>query len=564
MYITWLNEQPPTPFYGTKAQLLNTLAINNVLVPRGFIITNEAFNEFLTTNTIDITFLDNLNLEDPEQVMHAAEQLTQAILQGTLPETLQQALLEAYEHMTIDTDIYKNISKEALHILKTGRETPRIVIRPSCTEGHEGITYFNIKGKEQLQEHIKKAWASLFQAETLHQHFTGAELIIQKMITIERAGIIWKEEYLTIEAALGYGDVVTKKLVTPDVYTIDDQGTIIQKQVNKQEFMLSRDAYQGNLVKKPLFYNGNGQKLSDYDIKHVAKLYQRAQELLNKNLIIEFAFDSNQLYLIQAQEKIEKPNIVEQAIKNGNHQEHHDTTEETTTVKEPITLREEDLQTITEIKTYLTQANTYQRCDGVYSTALLEELATISTTYTHEHVWQVIQTPEQLTTIATLQDQGHTNIGLALTNITEIERLKDIKKQLKKLGIEPLEEIEVGLVVTAPATLYLLDDIDREGIDFLIVDFNNLGENTLGSTTADKKNKGYLKLLHTLVKECKLRNIEIGIAGTFDDELIDFFVKAGFDSLIVPPEHLETTKKKVARAEKRLLLNVARKDIKEF
>ncbi|MDO8628623.1 MAG: PEP/pyruvate-binding domain-containing protein [Nanoarchaeota archaeon] len=537
--ITWLHQ--PSILTTTKTQLLNNLAEKKLPVPKGFVISPEDYHTFLTHNNLDLTFLENLNLEDDNQTSHALQQLQQQFQQATYPEELKQAILEAYDQLTIDQELYHHLSKEALSIIKTGRDPPRVIIR-TATTNHEGTTQYNIKGKEQLLEHIKKAWLSTLPEQQ-------PELIIQTMITIEKSCIINDEEQPTIEAALGNPEAITTKLIQPDIYTITTEG--IQKTINRQDFLLSRDGQTGILTKKPIYYQGNNQKFTDYEIQAVTELYHLIKQHQQEPLSIELGLTTNQPHILTIKLLQQKPAIIEQAITQAinNHEE-------------PETTKE-DITTITEVSAYLTNNNNYYPCDGAYTTNK-EELRTMTNNYHQKCLWYGLHNLEDINDIRQLHDEGHTNLGISIINPGTTEILRQTKKILKKQGLEPLEEIEVGITIEAPATVYLMDDIEREGIDFVIVNHEALANNSQGKQQPDYKHKGYLKLLQHLVKECKLRNIEIGIAGNFDDELLDFLVKIGFDTIIVPVEQLETTRKNVARSEKRLLLSAARKDLKEL
>jgi len=534
MHIAWLHQ--PNNFTTEKLQLLNKLAEQKLPVPQGFVITPEAYQAFLQHNTIDLPDSATINPDDEEAISKTIQNYHQHYQQATYPEALQQALYEAYDQLFIDQDIYNHLSKEALNIIKTGRELPRVIIRTSTING-EGTTQYHIKGKEHLLEAIKKAWLS-----TLPN--TAPELLIQKMVTLEKSCIIHDEEQPIIEAALGNPEAITTKLIQPDIYTLTPEG--ITKTINRQDFLLSRDHITGTLNKKPIYYQGTYQKLTDQELQIILQLYKTIKHYNPEPVTIELGITNSQLTILTIKPFHLQPPFIEQALTQANnHHEHQKTTKEDTT-------------TITEISAYLQTPAAYQTCDGAYTTL------SIIQDYQQKYLWYALTNLADIPHIRQLHDQGYNNLGISITNPPSTEIIKQTKKALKKEGLEPLEEIELGITVEAPSTIYLLDDIEREGIDFIIVNHQQLARNSQGTEQPDYKHKGYLKLLHHLVKECKIRNIEISIAGNFDDELLDFLIKIGFDTIIVPPEHLEETRKNVARSEKRLLLSVARKDIKEL
>ncbi len=552
MHIVWLNDSTES-FIGDKAKILSLMASKSINIPKGFVITHNAFAHFLNSNNIDISFLENLNLEDQEQVMHASEQIQQQLMKASIPEELQQEIVTAYDKMVVNAEIYHQVSAEALNILKTGRDFPKIVIRPS-THSKEAEALFNIKGKEALLQGIKKSWMSFFQAENLQHKMNDIEIIVQKMISVEKSGVVSEDENLRVEAVLGLYESVINNLAQPDVYLLDEQGIFLDKHISKQDVILTRDPMNGGLVKKQVYYQGEGQKINDYDVRQIVKLYQKIKSIIGEDYNVAFAYDSNQLHVLNAENKSKEIQVVEQALQNPKRDEPEPESQSYT----------DEIHTVTELRAYLDRPEGIVSSDGIFTLASLNEVKQIAQENQALPIWYSLLHADELATIMQFHDEGLHNIGIAIAGMTELEQLRNVKKALKKAGLEPLEEIELGVVIDAPALTYVIDDIDREGVDFLVVDFSLLGERSVG-IQGDGKNKGYLKLLHHFVKECKLRNIEVGVAGTtFDDELIDFFVKAGFDSIIVPKMQIEDAKKKIARAEKRLLLNVARKDLKEI
>src|SRR3989344_1236787 len=552
MHIAWLNDAE-TSFVGEKAATLALLASRNINIPKGFVITNDAFSHFLAVNNIDLAFLENLNLEDQGQVMHAAEDIQRQFQQAVIPEDLQQEISMAYDKMLIHAEIYHQVSAEALNILKTGRDFPRVVIRQSTRS--KGTTLLNIKGKEALLQGVKKSLISFFQPETLQRTVQNVEIIVQKMLTVEKSGFASADETVRVEAVLGISDAIASQLAQPDVYVLDEQGTFVDKQIAKQNILLARDSLNGELVKKQIYYQGEGQKLNDYDIRQVVKLYQKIATVLGEKFTLEFAYDSNQLYVLNARKHSKDAQVAVQALQNP---------QPSAEPEQPETSYTDELHTVTELRAYLDRPEGAVSADGIFTLAHVHEVRQIAQENPSLPVWYSLLHADELSAVVQLHDDGLHNVGIAIAGMTAVEQLRTAKRDLKKAGLEPLEEIEVGAVIDAPALIYVLDDIDREGVDFLVVDFSMLAERSTG-VRDDGKNKGYLKLLHQFVKECKLRNIEVGVAGTtFDDELIDFFVKAGFDSILVPKMQLDDVKKKIARAEKRLLLNVARKDLKDI
>ena len=83
--------------------------------------------------------------------------------------------------------------------------------------------------------------------------------------------------------------------------------------------------------------------------------------------------------------------------------------------------------------------------------------------FKNKPIWYYIQNIEnedllriQLDSIKKLQDKGINNVGVAIPSVTEISQIKKIKEKLKEINIEPLEEIEFGIIIDTPASSILI------------------------------------------------------------------------------------------------------------
>ena len=126
-------------------------------------------------------------------------------------------------------------------------------------------------------------------------------------------------------------------------------------------------------------------------------------------------------------------------------------------------------------------------------------------------------------------------------------------------------------MIETPAACKIIKEICEEGVDFISFGTNELTQLTLG---VDKNNENTAKLFNELhpavlreikdvVKTCKEYNVETSVCGEAgsNPEMAEFLVKVGIDSIAANPDAVEKIRHVVARAEKRLLLKAARKDL---
>ncbi|MEK6904721.1 MAG: hypothetical protein AABW87_03965, partial [Nanoarchaeota archaeon] len=184
----------------------------------------------------------------------------------------------------------------------------------------------------------------------------------------------------------------------------------------------------------------------------------------------------------------------------------------------------EELKTVTEIKILAYEKIDFVECDGVLADSNFDVLKAVANNFKSKTVWYKFK-DDDLRLIREIHDLGLNNVGLALP-FTEIENIKAVKESLKSIGLEPLEEIEIGAVIEAPAAANMIESLSEEGVDFLLVDFYKLARLSLGENL-NIKNKGFMRILSNIAKVAKYYNIEAGIFGSFDEEMTAMLVNMG-------------------------------------
>jgi pyruvate,water dikinase len=154
--------------------------------------------------------------------------------------------------------------------------------------------------------------------------------------------------------------------------------------------------------------------------------------------------------------------------------------------------------------------------------------------------------------------------------VSHIEQIKQAKDILREVGLEPQENIDFGVMVDTPASVQIIEDICEEGVDFISFGTNDLTQFTLAiDRNSAKVQKWYdelhpaiLKQIKHVIDVCRRYNVETSICGQAGSkpEMADFLVKAGIDSISANPDAVQEIRHTVARAERKLLLKVARKD----
>ena len=315
--IIWLKEvaQQDLSKVGKKAVELSNLIKNNISVPQGFVVNGLAFIDFLERNKIRKKIFDKikkLDIEDKNSVEEASLSIQNLILESSIDVRTREDILEAYDNLNINADFFKEINKEALSIIRAGREFPFVFLRASFTGdlSSKDINLFSVKGNSNLIESIKKCWAGLFTPELIsgvvknNVDFENIliSIIVQKQVQPNKSGIITStEDEFLLEAGLGSSEPIITGRINTDLYKVEkNKLKIIDKKVNKQEFCNLLDVNLGKIMQRSLSESQkNNQKLSDYEILKLAETSKKIEEICNEQRDIEFAVEGASILVMQ-------------------------------------------------------------------------------------------------------------------------------------------------------------------------------------------------------------------------------------------------------------------------
>lgn len=174
-------------------------------------------------------------------------------------------------------------------------------------------TYLGVSW-ESLEKHIALAFSSCFDFRVMEYkrqkniplENTAIAIIIQKQLQSEVSGVGFSLNPLNnaydevlINASFGLGEAIVSGLVSPDIYTYDFPKSIISdKQINEKKISLWLDSNGGVIEKEN--QEPTKQALTDEQIIELAKLIKKCESHYKKPIDIEWAYENDKLYLLQA------------------------------------------------------------------------------------------------------------------------------------------------------------------------------------------------------------------------------------------------------------------------
>ena len=308
--IVWFNEvtKKDIPLVGGKGANLGEMTNAHIPVPPGFIVTVNAYYDFLQRSKISDkihNLLKPLDPNDSKQLQQIADQVQQVVLDAPMPPELAKEIEQAY--------------------IKMGRGL--VAIRSSATAedlpeasfAGQQSTFLNVQGEKGVVAAVQACWASLFTPRAIfyrHHHGfdhlrVGIAVPVQKMVQSEAAGVMFTLEPVTsdsskivIEAVYGLGETIVSGDVTPDMYMVDKDGLRISKKtIAPQEWkLIKREGSKGEETNVKVVLTPEEQaqqKISDEDIITLAKLGKRIEDWYQFPQDIEWAKENNKLFIVQ-------------------------------------------------------------------------------------------------------------------------------------------------------------------------------------------------------------------------------------------------------------------------
>ncbi len=179
----------------------------------------------------------------------------------------------------------------------------------------------------------------------------------------------------------------------------------------------------------------------------------------------------------------------------------------------------------------------------------------------------------ELKAIKKVVDEGQSNVGIMLPMAQHPEELRRFKRVAREVGLEPHEDIDVGIMVEVPAAALIIEEFIEEGIDFVSFGTNDLTQFTLAvdrdneriADLYDERHPAVQNLIKRVIKECNKADVESSIcgqAGSYPD-VVQKLVQYGITSVSANPDAVQEVRRMVDKTERGLILNHAREDMED-
>ncbi|MHA1386909.1 MAG: PEP/pyruvate-binding domain-containing protein [Candidatus Thorarchaeota archaeon] len=297
---------------GGKASNLTIMINAGFNVPKGFVVTTEAYAKFIVLNKLEDLangHLSEINHEDIAELRKATEMMREHIARANLPKEVIEAVSTSYKELTL--------GRVAIRSSATAEDLP------DASFAGQYDTSLNIEGIQSVLEHIKSCFGSMWttravsyreENEIPHNQVQVA-VVVQEMVDARCAGVLFtvnpisqNQGEMMIESNFGLGESVVSGQTVPDRYVVAEDKespigyTMVTKEIGTKESIVIRNA-TGEGVQEAGVSNEKRQQssLEDDEILNLAKLGKGIEDLFQSPQDIEWALDrEGQFHILQS------------------------------------------------------------------------------------------------------------------------------------------------------------------------------------------------------------------------------------------------------------------------
>ena len=183
-----------------------------------------------------------------------------------------------------------------------------------------------------------------------------------------------------------------------------------------------------------------------------------------------------------------------------------------------------------------------------------------------------LQSPDQfhlqVEAFKQLWKEGYEHLGIMFPMVSHPDQFIRGKEMMRGWGVD-VDHVTLGIMIEIPSSAIMIEDFIRAGIKFASFGTNDLIQYTLAidrnnENVADMYNPQHpavLSLIHNAIQTCRAYDVEVSICGQAgsDPKMAAWLVEHGITSISANIDAIAKIREAVARTEKRIILEAARK-----
>ena len=272
---------------GGKGANLGRLTQAGFVVPSGFVVTTDAYSEFLTANDLPRAIqgiVERIDFRDADAVESATAEIRHQISAGGIPRTIEAQVTNAYTALGPS-------SNARVAVRSSG--TAEDLTEASFAGLHD--TFLDVWGLEAVLVAIRACWASMWTARATayrhNKHYNHFEarlaVVVQNMVDAQVAGVAFtanplsaRTDELVINASWGLGEAVVSGIITPDEFVLGRDDLRIKRRTlgaKVRRIVRAAEGEQGTITESTPPAKTTTYALSDEQLQQLGLLCRRVE-----------------------------------------------------------------------------------------------------------------------------------------------------------------------------------------------------------------------------------------------------------------------------------------------
>ncbi|MED1410799.1 MULTISPECIES: phosphoenolpyruvate synthase [Bacillus] len=308
---------------GGKGLNLGELSnIQGIQVPEGFCVTTVGYEKAIEQNEAFQALLNQLTrlkIEDRDQIGEISKKIRETIMEVEIPSNVAEVVARYLSR-------FGNEHAYAVRSSATAEDLPY------ASFAGQQDTYLNIIGKEDILQHVRKCWASLFtDRAVIYRMQNGFEhsqvsicVVVQRMVFPQASGILFtadpitsNRKVLSIDASFGLGEALVSGLVSADNYKVKEE-KIVDKMIATKKLAIYALKEGGTETKQIDPTQQKIQTLTEQQILQLARIGRQIEAYFGCPQDIEWCLVDDIFYIVQS-----RPITTLYPIPEANDQENH-------------------------------------------------------------------------------------------------------------------------------------------------------------------------------------------------------------------------------------------------
>lgn len=316
-YLSWFDEIPEAELAlaaGGKGASLCRLTRGGLPVPGGFIVRSDMFNAFMQGDGLRdrvLESIDAIDFESNADLVQKAAAIRKMIETAPMPPDMEAMIHRYYAELGADLPA----DEQAKHPVAVRSSGTAEDLDDASFAGQQE-TFLYVMGAEDAVRYIKECWASLYNDRAIfyrrEKHFDEREIsiavVVQRMVASIKSGVMFTAHPITqdrdtvmIEGSWGLGEAIVSGIVTPDSYTVDKTGRLLDAFIACKETMVARRIGEPGVEEREVPEERQEvQVLSEAEIGELAELAVKLEDYFGKPQDVEWAIEAGRLYLLQS------------------------------------------------------------------------------------------------------------------------------------------------------------------------------------------------------------------------------------------------------------------------